>query len=256
MKKFNAEEALKGAPVKLRNGQKAYVEKYNEGVVFVYSGYVEGEKEIITTWAKEGTEYCFVESQRDIISMWQEEDEDSVIEDDTKDNLEANIEANLEANIEANIEASLEAGQVTEENIFEKALDKNLPLRHTTQREDVPSFYCIAKTRDGDYILEREDRGTKIVARLSSVKEELDWYIVDPTRQAGSIPKAFIPKVGEAFWYVSPTYRPYVRHKVYKEDEQNIIDTAANGVAFRTKEDAIQMLLFLKQNIERSSEEK
>lgn len=236
MKKFNAEEALKGAPVKLRNGQKAYIEKYNEGAVFVYFGYVDDENEITTTWTKEGTEYCFVESQHDIVSMWQEEDEDSVIEDDTKDNLEA--------------------GQVTEENIFEKALDKNLPLRHTTQRADVPSFYCIAKTRDGDYILERENRGIKIVARLSSVKEELDWYIVDPTIQAGSIPKAFIPKVGEAFWYVSPTYHPFVRHKVYKEDNQNIIDTVANGVAFRTKEDAMQMLLFLKQNIEHNSEDK
>lgn len=242
MKKFNAEEALKGAPVKLRNGQKAYVEKYNEGAVFVYSGYVEDEKEIITTWTKEGTEYCFVESQRDIISMWQEEDENSV--------AEANIEANLEANIEANIEAD------QEESIFEKALDKNLPLRHTMQRADVPNFYCIAKTRDGDYIIEREDRGTKIVARLSSVKEDLDWYIVEPARPVGSIPRAFIPKVGEAFWYVSPTYHPYVRHKVYKEDEQNIIDTAVNGVAFRTKEDAIQMLLFLKQNIERDNQEK
>ncbi len=236
MKKFNAEEALKGAPVKLRNGQKAYVEKYNEGAVFVYSGYVEDEKEIITSWTNGGTEYCFVESQRDIISMWQEEDEDSVIEDDTKDNLEA--------------------GQVTEENIFEKALDKNLPLRHTTQRADVPNFYCIAKTRDGDYILERESRGTKLIARLSSLTEDLDWYIVEPARPVGSIPKAFIPKVGEAFWYVSPTYHPFVRHKVCKEDEQNIIDTAANGVAFRTKEDAIQMLLFLKQNIEHNSEDK
>jgi hypothetical protein len=236
MKKFNAEEALKGAPVKLRNGQKAYVEKYNKGAVFVYSGYVEDEKEIITSWTNGGTEYCFVESQRDIISMWQEEDEDSVIEDDTKDNLEA--------------------GQVTEENIIEKALDKNLPLRHTTQRADVPNFYCIAKTRDGDYILERENRGTKLIARLSSLTEDLDWYIVEPARPVGSIPKAFIPKVGEAFWYVSPTYHPFVRHKVYKEDEQNIIDTAANGVAFRTKEDAIQMLLFLKQNIECNKEEK
>lgn len=236
MKKFNAEEALKGAPVKLRNGQKAYIEKYNEGAVFVYSGYVDDENETITSWTKEGTEYCFVESQRDIISMWQEEDEDSVIEDDTKDNLEA--------------------GQVTEENIFEKALDKNLPLRHTTQRADVPNFYCIAKTRDGDYILERENRGTKLIARLSSLTEDLDWYIVEPARPVGSIPKAFIPKVGEAFWYVSPTYHPFVRHKVYKEDEQNIIDTAANGVAFRTKEDAIQMLLFLKQNIECNKEEK
>lgn len=31
MKKFNGEKALNGAPVKLRNGQKAYIEKYNEG---------------------------------------------------------------------------------------------------------------------------------------------------------------------------------------------------------------------------------
>lgn len=228
MKKFNAEEALKGAPVKLRNGQKAYVEKYNKGAVFVYSGYVDNENETTTTWTKEGTEYCFAESQRDIISMWQEEDENSV------------AEANLEANIEAD----------QEESIFEKALDKNLPLRHTTQRADVPNFYCIAKTRDGDYILEREDRGTKIVARLSSLTEDLDWYIVEPARPVGSIPKAFIPKVGEAFWYVSPTYHPFVRHKVYKEDEQNIIDTAANGVAFRTKEEATQALRFLRNNIE------
>lgn len=234
MKKFNAEEALKGAPVKLRNGQKAYVEKYNEGAVFVYFGYVEDEKKIITTWTKEGTEFCFVESQRDIISMWQEEDENSA--------TEANAEANAQAD--------------QEESIFEKALNKNYPLRHTTQRADVPNFYCVAKTRDGDYILERENRGTKLIARLSSLTEDLDWYIVEPARPVGSIPKAFIPKVGEAFWYVNPTYHPFVRHKVYKEDEQNIIDTAANGVAFRTKEDAIQMLLFLKQNIECNKEEK
>lgn len=244
MEKFNGEKALNGAPVRLRNGQKAYIEKYNEGAVFVYSGYVDDENKTITSWTKEGTEYCFVESQRDIISMWQEEDEDSVIEDDTKDNLEANIEANLEA------------GQVTEENIFEKALNKNSPLRHITQSYDIPSFYCVAKTRDGDYILEREDRGTKLIARLSSFSKDLDWYIVEPKRLVGSIPKAFIPKVGEEFWYISPTYHPYVRSKVYKEDNQNIIDTVANGVAFRTKEDAIQMLLFLKQNIVRDNEDK
>lgn len=240
MKKFNGEKALNGAPVRLRNGQKAYIEKYNEGAVFAYSGYVDDENKTITSWTKEGTEYCFVESQRDIISMWQEADEDSVVEAYTKDSFEAD----------------LEAGQATEENIFEKALDKNLPLRHISQSYNVHIFHCIAKTRDGDYILEREDRGTKLTTRLSSFSKELDWYIVDPTRQAGSIPKAFIPKEGEAFWYVSPTYHPYVRSKVYKEDNQNIIDTVANGVAFRTKEDAIQMLLFLKQNIVRDNEDK
>lgn len=244
MKKFNGEKALNGAPVRLRNGQKAYIEKYNGGAVFVYSGYVDDENKTITSWTKEGTEYCFVESQRDIISMWQEADEDSVVEAYTKDSFEADLEADLEA------------GQATEENIFEKALDKNLPLRHISQSYNVHIFHCIAKTRDGDYILEREDRGTKLTTRLSSFSKELDWYIVDPTRQAGSIPKAFIPKEGEEFWYVSPTYHPYVRSKVYKEDNQNIIDTVANGVAFRTKEDAIQMLLFLKQNIVRDNEDK
>lgn len=220
MKKFNAEEALKGAPVKLRNGQKAYIEKYIEGAVFVYSGYIDDENETTTTWTKEGTEYCFVESQRDIISMWQEEDEDSVVEADQ------------------------------EENIFEKALDKNLPLRHISQSDNVPNFHCIAKTRDGDYVLEREDRGTNITARLSSLSKDLDWYIVESTRPVGSIPKAFIPKEGEDFWYISPTYKPHVRCEVYTEDNQSMINTATNGYAFRTKEDAIQMLLFLKQNIE------
>ena len=240
MEEFNGEKALKGAPVRLRNGQKAYIEKYDEGPVFVYSGYVDDENETITTWTKEGTEYCFVESQRDIISMWQEEDENSVVEAYTKDSFEADIEA----------------VKATEENIFEKSLDKNLPLRHISQSDNVPSFHCIAKTRDGDYILEREDRGTNLTTRLSSFSKGLDWYIVEPARPVGSIPKAFIPKVGEAFWYVSPTYHPFVRHKVYKEDNQNIIDTVANGVAFRTKEDAIQMLLFLKQNIVRDNEDK
>lgn len=226
MKKFNAEEALNGAPVKLKNGLKAYIEKYREDNVFAYSGYVAGERGEVRSWNRQGKEYFNCESPYDIVAMWGDEEQEDI----------------PEAN--------------TDESILEKALDKNLPLRHTTQRADVPNFYCVAKTRDGDYILERENRGTKLIARLSSLTEDLDWYIVEPARSVGSIPKAFIPKVGEAFWYVSPTYHPYVRHKVYKEDEQNIIDTAANGVAFRTKEDAIQMLLFLKQNIERDNEEK
>ena len=221
MEKIDFELALRGATVKLRNGLKAVVKKYDDARVFVYSGYVDGELEI-RCWTKQGREYCVSESPYDIVSMWEDKEQ----------------------------EANLEAGKDTEENIFEKALDKNLPLQHTKQREDVLSFYCIAKTRDGDYILERENRGTKIVARLSSVKEELDWYIVEPARPVGSMPKAFIPKAGEVFWYVSPTYHPFVRRKVYKEDDQNIIDTAVNGVAFRTKEDAEQALRFLRSNIE------
>lgn len=234
MKEFNADDALKGAPVKLRNGLKAYIKKYSKDNVFVYSGYVSGERGEVRSWNREGTVYFSSESPYDIVAMWEDEEQET--------NLETNLEANLEAD--------------QDEDIFEKALNGNLPLRHTTQRDDVPDFYCIAKTRDGDYILERKDRGAKFISRLSSSTEDLDWYIVEPARPVGSIPKAFIPKADEVFWYVSPTYHPYVRRKVYKEDDQNIIDTAVNGVAFRTKEDAIQMLLFLKQNIVRDNEDK
>lgn len=221
MEKIDFDLALRGAPVKLRNGFKAVVKKYDDALVFVYSGYVAGECGS-RCWTKEGREYCASESPYDIVSMWEDKEQ----------------------------EANLEAGKDTEENIFEKALNINAPLRHLIQRDSVPDFYCIAKTRDGDYILEREDRGTKLTTRLSSFSKDLDWYIVKTEIPLWSIPKAFIPKVGEEFWYISPTYHPYVRSKVYKEDNQNIIDTVTNGVAFRTKEEATQALHFLRSNIE------
>ena len=252
MKKFNADDALKGAPVKLKNGLKAYIKKYREDNVFAYSGYVAGEKGEVKSWNRQGKEYFNCESSYDIVAMWEDEEQEA----NAQANAQANLEAESKANVEDNLEDNLEASENTDESTFEKALDGNLPLRHITQRADVPNFYCIAKTRDGDYILERENRGTKLIARLSSLTEDLDWYIVEPARPVVSIPKAFIPKVGEAFWYVSPTYHPFVRHKVYKEDNQNIIDTVANGAAFRTKEDAVQMLLLLRQNIEHNNEEK
>lgn len=224
MKKFNAEEALKGAPVKLRNGQKAYIEKYNEGVVFVYSGYVDNENETIATWTKEGAEYCFVESQRDIVSMWSE-DEDK----------EANLEANLEANIEAD----------QEENIFEKALDKNLPLRHISQSDNVPNFHCIAKTRDGDYILECEDRGTNLTTRLSSLSNDLEWYIVVP-----KLPKAFRPKEGETFWFISPTVNTTIAKDTFSDDHVFYRGVVKAGLAFKTQKEAEDALRFLRSNIE------
>ena len=241
MKKFNAEEALKGAPVKLRNGQKAYIEKYNEGSIFVYSGYVDDEIETIATWTKEGTEYCFAESQLDIVSMWQEEDEDSVSEA----NLEDNIEANLEDNLEANAEANAEAGQVTGENIFEKALKDKLPLRYTILEDNVNDFYCIAKTSDGDYILERKANCAVYVTKLSLFSQRLEWYIVEP-----KLPKAFMPKEGEEFWFIHTMKNRTVSHSNYCDNDVYYNGLASAGLAFRTKEEATQALHFLRNNIE------
>lgn len=223
MKKFNAEEALKGAPVKLRNGQKAYIEKYNEEAVFVYSGYVDDKNDITTTWTNEGTEYCFVESQHDIVSMWQEEDENSV------------AEANLEANIEAD----------QEESIFEKALKDKLPLRYTILEDNISDFYCIAKTSDGDYILERKDTCAIYVTKLSLFVQSLEWYIVSP-----KLPKAFMPNEEEEFWFVHTMKNKTVAYANYCDNDVYYNGLANAGLAFRTKEDAEQALRFLRSNIE------
>lgn len=215
MKKFNAEEALNGAPVKLKNGLKAYIEKYREDNVFAYSGYVAGERGEVRSWNRQGKEYFNCESPYDIVAMWGDEEQEDI----------------PEAN--------------TDESILEKALDKNLPLRHTTQRADVPNFYCVAKTRDGDYILERENRGTKLIARLSSLTEDLDWYIVSP-----KLPKAFIPKEDEEFWFINPTVNTTIAKDTFSDDHVFYRGVVKAGLAFKTQKEAEDALRFLRSNIE------
>jgi hypothetical protein len=91
--------ALRGAPVKLRNGLKAYVDSCDLESVFAYGGYVEGE-DGRRTWTKQGTEYCNLTSSHDIVSMWEDEEQ----EDTPEANLEANAQALrfLRNNIEVN----------------------------------------------------------------------------------------------------------------------------------------------------------
>nr|DAY16841.1 MAG TPA: hypothetical protein [Caudoviricetes sp.] len=218
MKKFNAEEALKGAPVKLRNGQKAYVEKYNEGAVFVYFGYVEGE-DGRRTWTKQGTEYCSLTSSYDIVSMWEDEEQ------------ETNAQANL--------------GADQEESIFEKALKEKLPLRYTILADNISDFYCIAETAYEDYIVEREDNGTTYMSKLSDFENDLNWYIAEH-----KLPKAFIPEENEEFWFIHTMKNKTVAYASYCGNDVYYNGLASAGLAFRTKEDAEQALRFLRSNIE------
>lgn len=208
--------ALRGAPVKLRNGLKAYVDSCDLEGVFAYGGYVEGE-DGRRTWTKQGTEYCNLTSSHDIVSMW--EDHGS--------------------------ETSPEASPEVEENIFEKALKEKLPLRYTILAADISSFYCTAKTQDGDYILEREDNGATYMSKLSDFENYLNWHIVEP-----KLPKAFIPKENEEFWFIHTMKNKTVAYASYCGNDVYYNGLASAGLAFRTKEDAEQALRFLRSNIE------
>lgn len=212
MEKIYFELALRGAPVKLRNGLKAYVDSCDLEGVFVYGGYVEGE-DGRRTWTKQGTEYCSLISSHDIVSMWEDKEPETSPE--------------------------------VEENIFDKALKEKLPLRYTILADNISDFYCIAKTSYGDYIVEREDNGTTYMSKLSDFENDLNWYIAEP-----KLPKAFIPKENEEFWFIHTMKNKMVAYASYCDNDVYYNGLVSAGLAFRTKEEATQALRFLRSNIE------
>lgn len=209
MAKFDAKLALKGAPVKLRNGLKAYVDICDLEGVFAYGGYVEGEGGR-RTWTKQGTEYCNLTSSHDIVSMWEDK------EPETKPEVK--------------------------ENIFEKALRNSLQLRCEKSGFE-KYYYCIAKTEDGEYLLENKKDDT--IERLSAFIKDLNWSVVDP-----KLPKAFIPKEDEEFWFIHTMKNKTVDYANYCDNDVYYNGLASAGLAFRTKEEATQALHLLRNNIE------
>lgn len=174
--------------------------------------YVEG-KDGRRTWAKEGNEHSKLTSAGNIVSMW--EDQES------------------------------ETNPEVEENIFDKAIKEKLPLRYTILEDNISDFYCIAKTSEGDYILERNDTCAVYVTKLSLFAQSLEWYIVSP-----KLPKAFIPKEDEEFWFIHTMKNKTVAYASYCDNDVYYNGLVSAGLAFRTKEEATQALRFLRNNIE------
>lgn len=213
MAKFDAKLALEGKPVKLRDGSKAYINTRDLEAVYIYGGYVDNDNKDLKTWTKEGNEYTKLTSAGDIVAMW--EDQESGTNPEAK------------------------------ENIFEKALKEKLPLRYTILEDNISDFYCIAKTSDGDYILERKDTCAVYVTKLSLFAQSLEWYIVVP-----KLPKAFIPKEDEEFWFIHTMKNKTVAYANYCDNDVYYNGLASAGLAFRTREEATQALHFLRSNIE------
>lgn len=213
MAKFDAKLALEGKPVKLRDGRKAYVDTCDLEAMYVYGGYVDNDNRDRKTWTKEGNEHQKSTSAGDIVAMWEDQ------ESETKPEVE--------------------------ENIFEKALKEKLPLRYTILEDNISDFYCIAKTSDGDYILERKDTCAIYVTKLSLFVQSLVWYIVEP-----KLPKAFIPKEDEEFWFINPTVNTTIAKDTFSDDHVFYRGVVKAGLAFKTQKEAEDALRFLRSNIE------
>lgn len=125
---------------------------------------------------------------------------------------------------------------------FELALQNNIKLR-CEKGDFCNEYYCIAKTTDGDYLLENIERN--LIERLSCFVKDLKWSVVEP-----KLPKAFKPKDREVFWFIHPTENKKVQNATF--DIGNVFHKgiAEVGLVFRTEEDARDALTFLLNNIE------
>lgn len=225
MKPFNLEAALAGEPVVLRNSCKAdilYVipdtYKFPNGTTFNYPvrGIIfnkDGTLDGAHRWNIDGTSYSRVEtSPMDIIGMWEEP-------------------------------------ELTQEELFEKALKEKLPLRYKGLDKDYADVYIVAKSMSGSYILEWKD-GTDTCVSILSNLPKFEWYLVSekPVKETElvGLPKPFIPKRGAEYFSVSPNYSKPKVFYANDLDHPSII----NGNCFKTEKDAQKWIDFMKSQIE------
>lgn len=148
MKQFNLEEALTGKPVKLRNGAKAFVlcniKDYFKNstrpacLAGIRSCINNNEYYNMLHWYPSGTIHEDIVSDYDIVGMWEE--------------------------------------SLTQEEVFEKALNEGSPLRYKGLPEEYASIRVVAKSMSNDYIIEWKDDKSYHVALVGNLPK-FEWYL-------------------------------------------------------------------------------
>ena len=225
MKSFDLETALAGKPVQLRNGRKAivyyripdeYLFKSGQLAAYPLYGIIfdeDGYIEDATACWKDNGNYGQKSSAFDIIGMWQE-------------------------------------SELTQEELFEKALKEKLPLRYKGLDVDYANVYVVAKSMSGSYILEWKD-GTDTCVSILSNLPKFEWYLASekPVKEIRSIglPKPFTPKKGQKYYSISPDYDGP------EECFANVLKhpSIRNGNCFRSEADAQKWIDFMKSHMEK-----
>lgn len=224
MKPLDLNTALTGKPVKLRNGQKAivyyripdeYVFEDGKQPAFPLHGLIldsEGYIELADVhWRDNGT-YTHYPHNYDIIGMYEEP-------------------------------------ELTQEELFEKALKERLPLRYKGLDADYADVYVVAKSMSGSYILEWKHDADSCVSILSNLPR-FEWYLAskkpDVKITTVGLPKPFAPKRGEKYFSVSPDYVRPEKHYANCLTHPSIL----NGNCFRTEEDAQKWIDFMRSKKE------
>lgn len=207
MKPFNLEEALKGAPVRLKNGAKAYVladistlfEHYETEYPlkgFVSSVVNSNAYDCCNHWTKDGLNQLY---HFEIIGMW---DESAL-------------------------------SKLTQDQILEKAYNENLKVTFDTASQD-DGYDVVGKLKSGGYFLQHG-----IVLIKSTNLTGIELYQEKPSTSTVTVtlPRPFKPEIGDYFYYIySDAYSGRLSISSRKADQD---DTATqDGNKFRTLDDA------------------
>lgn len=202
MKDFDLEKALSGHPIKLMNGEKAYLISDNtrlQGLTirpelaltgFTVSEY-NGVYEYIV-WTKDGKAF---NTQYNIKEMW---------EDEYKDQSE----------------------------LFERALENSLLIGGCDVDGKYVSVAIVGKLKDGKYIAQQQGGPLKTVYEFCVPEFEVI------SQESEIENNAYYPEHGDTYWYITFDYgRPMVKCEVFNHS-QTSINRREHKNCYRTKENA------------------
>lgn len=164
MKPFDLQEALNGALVQLRNGQKAYVIGLSKVGTEDGNSYIVGEfGHNLCNWSKDGKYWLNRESEWDIVGMWEEP-------------------------------------KLTSEQVLEKAYQEDLKV--SLDGQDV--YIIIGKAKDGSYLLGSEQSDSYVAWSSDFGHPEIyqESAVQKSDTITVTLPKPFKPKEGEVYYSI------------------------------------------------------
>jgi len=202
MKPFDLQEALNGAPVQLRNGQKAYVVGLSKVGPEDGNSYIVGEfGRNLCNWSKDGKYWLKRESEFDIVGM-------------------------------------LEEPELTSEQVLEKAYQEGLRVR----LDDGFEYPVIGKARGGSYLLGDERNTYIMWCEDFGEPEICLEDTAEPSPKSDTItvtlPKPFTPKEGDVYFCLDDDEQSFILEKTYREFSDFDKKNAEMGQCFRTESDA------------------
>ena len=210
MKPFDLQEAMNGAPVKLRNGQKAYVVGLSKVGTEDGNSYIVGEYgRNLCSWSKDGKYWLKRESEWDIVGMYEEP-------------------------------------KLTSEQVLEKAFNEDLFVVKSTGVN--VKLKVIAKSRDGVFVLEADNGfmskscdGEYMLYKATPPRS--DTITV-------TLPKPFKPKDGEKYFFIHSEVEDCIVGSTYSEIYSIDVRNAFWGQCFRTESDAQAWLNAMKNALD------